>query len=412
MDPKDHQDASDEEESPEKSNKPPAAKKKKLNPPSSHDESTDSSYVQQSPETIGSELSTDDTIVIDDSSSEDEEVVILDEDGLFSSETDGISADNKIYKIRGLLFGSGGGTNTCTIDPFLTTLKIWLLRSKYDFVSMFKFEADCGGKKVESIIKEICARVQVTDQDSKIVDSFRLESFDIQTMWMQLELGPDHGRLPNEVGSTDEKTFSYLRECAEFTVTLACDCLPNKNKPITKSFVYIRNQAEANNFTHFKLLPCRKFKAENPDCPTCHSRFSSEVTIPDTTWLLRFKLSWLGDITDTFPESFKLGGVAFRHAVTLYHRTLQPPAARPLLSPAEDPVILVAGPVAQRDDPNVIVSGHQSAVLSVKNRYYEYDDMQRNGRLELRRLRQLSTNARKRTTEVIYFRIPPRKDGK
>ena len=411
MDPRrkeDSQDASDEgDDSKNTSPRQPVVKKRKMDKGAAgnEEESTDESYKPDETQTSvesdeeAAEVTITEHELVDISS---DDVEVFDEDGLYSSDTDGITVADTRYKIRGLIYGSGGGVNTCTIDGFITALKIWFLRTKYDFVGNFKFTAPSKGYDVEQQLRRICHRVKVSNQDKKEIEHFEKESLELQKIWMEFELGPNHGRLPNEIGSTEDKVFSHLKECATFEVRPKCDCPGNPPVMEKKFFVFMRNQAEVMNFAHFSLFPGKKIDPANPFCRRCGTRFSSEVSFPDTTWMLRFKLSWGGNITDIFPDTVRLGGVTFRHALTIYQEIF----ARPQLAPRNRPPATNLVVRAMRDDPSIIAGGHESAVLTIKNRFYEYNDGTSKGLLKQRRVRQLKIEAWKKPVEVIYFRLP------
>ena len=419
MDPSQSRDASDEDQDDqEEGPKPPPVKKRKSEKEGtvSRGESTDSSYHPPDEEAEVIEMTSEsDTNVedepelvnLDETTSETDDVMILDTDGLFSSDTDGITATNTMYKIRGLIYGSGGGTNTCTVDGFLTAIKIWFLRTKYDFRQNFKFTPPDGGYQVENLLRRLCHRVKVTNQDRKEIEPFELETVELQKIWMEFELGPDHGRLPNEVGKTEDKVFFHIRECALFRVTPTCDC-PFPHAENNKNFAFMRNQAEVMNFCHYGLFPGTKIDPANPICRHCGTQFSNDVAIPPTTWIMRFKLNWNADITDVFPDVIRLDGVIFRHALTIYQETF-PAAAAAAAAAAKRKSASASSqpPLANRDNPSLIVTGHETAMLTVKQQFYEYNDGQFNGLLQLRRIRQLKTSTMKKPVEVIYFRQPP-----
>lgn len=187
--------------------------------------------------------------------------------------------------------------NSCTIDPFLTSL-ILAFRNQKNFSSNFK-HTQGEGKRKENGLRVI----ELLSNDEKIDSNLVKAAFTSVVNWQAKPSG-----VFDYLGSEEESVFMQLTQMSEFLIRFICNCPTDSND---SSFVRVVNRMKLpfwNDLLHLDSRPPKSAKDPNKilkRCQVCQSKYFSNLHIPDTTWMMVIDMRQ-ADINDTDQLPFQM----------------------------------------------------------------------------------------------------------
>ena len=344
-----------------------------------------------------------------------------------------------LYKHQGMIYGVGGSKNTCTTDPFLTSIKIWTLRDKYDFSSNFRHTSGLG-LELENHIRRMMDCLEVTEANPNMTPREKavLESKDLNRMWVWARTG----RIPldpvNFLGCHEENVLEALTEVSKLEYKNICGC--DKQEAFKQvSHVYIPSQTWLDEFSRQGLVPEQRIKFRI--CQDCKQNYTSITKIPQTTWVLIFiyprgdRFQGKNSLQDNLPTLLTLGEdkedlftLAYSTYVRRYaSRKPKPPQPQPMevitisdSSDDQDVIVLdkdgnpepkpnkTKSPpqTFTTQDPDLEVLGHVISRIHIKNAWFHYDDMARSGMLTYVGQRIPAKLDNTSLVSTVYYRVP------
>jgi len=370
--------------------------------PHSSEDSSDSDY---KPPVGFVETSLSDSLTSDASSTESTLINSSDPGQSSSSDSDNIRPKRFYpYKITGTIAGTDGDLTPARVDPFLSSLKVWSLRTRYDFSSNFKHTYG-NGLDLENCIRFAIDQLKLLQPISKIQPMLETrQSTDILNyLWLQI-VGPVQNPF---LSSRDPMAypFEHIHRISGLSFYYSCLC---QSQPVYHDFssILLQSQNEVDAFRDFRFIP----HASRPSmtCPNCHDLYTCNIVLPAQTWAFIANFSPDSNLIDTLPIHIDLGEEIFSLAFSTYHRT--DPAAPDTANPHQP--VDVSPPVPgyrQPSFPPSTVTPLQSlfSQILVKNTWYRYSATDPTGRLNYSRGRFPTKTSDTRLLTSVYFRRPP-----
>ncbi len=289
------------------------------------------------------------------------------------------------YKIAGIRYDDESDLDTILVDPFLSSIKVWLLRSRYDFLANFK-HTDGPGLEIENHLRILVQQLKLycnmsvpdillEDKSNQYVNYFWMKVLDINGAGRRL-LESDPNPLDN------------LQTVTTFSFVYACEC----PSPVvrTRNSVYFHNQRQMATFNAYGFLP-------NPAasvlvCHACGHPRTCDILIPPTTWALIFQFNPLNSLVDTLEPTLLLDSTPFVLAFTSYRKD-------DLDSDPEHPEL---------QQPQITGSTSEDfSHLYIKDEWFRYSATSDHGRIMSAPGRFSAESVSSTLMTSVYFRRPP-----
>ena len=356
-----------------------------------------------------------------------------DYDEIHTSDSDNFTVNHSIgdrYKVSGLIYGVRGARNTCICDPFLTSLKLWSLRSKYDFERNFR-HTDGPGLILENNIRQMIRRLYINSLLITDIETALADTADLQSTWVCTMTGERPDKPIDLLGSPDTIIHDHIESVSKFAYLYRCGC--KKKFEIKLAYkIHFSNPEQLRRFVSHGLIPDRSIKGSH--CEKCNSPWKCKLLIPEETWVLIFTYG-LGVKKDELPLGMAFNDdILFRLGYTVYNRTYLPIRDPPPkveivdLEAETDFIIDLEGEEEKAREEKTKeprpgsskeprasaskkpqVQGHMTARICLKEAFFRYDDMRNNGQLTYVLNRQPPEDPQTRMDSSIYFRNPPRR---
>ena len=289
--------------------------------------------------------------------------------------------DGWVFKVKGIRWdtqnipGRPMLTNSCTIDSFLTSIKIQFGRKKFNFKANFKWTRG-SGKKIEDGLRRLIQLCHQHDGNLMIEDELN-----VKLVWAEI-IGMPQSNFYDFMGNEWNKIFDHINQLLYFKMYFKCGCKkPNgqdKEEVVPSTSLCVR---APNDFLDiFRGYPrCPKIDIEKR-CQVCNQDYvHHRAVFPDTTWILLMEQSDRGTnfSQDLFPIELQYGNVTWKKAYASYVK----------INPG-------------------INYGHLISLHCIKGKSYLYDDSSRSGRL-CHVIGQMPTQYCF-LQRVVYFREPPK----
>ena len=348
------------------------------------------------------------------------------------------------YRVQGLIYGVRGAQNTCVLDPFLTTLKLWTYRSKYDFMRNFRSKTG-PGRELEDHLRKMMDRILINSLLITDMESALSDTADMHNIWVCILTGEMPTKPVDLLGSPDRLLYDKINSISSFYYLYRCRC--KKNFEIKeKSRIHFTSQEQVTKFIMRQFVPDRSITSDTST--DCGHELKCRVLVPSTTWIMVFTFG-LGMRKDPLPTALNFeDDILFRLAFTTYNRSFRKalPAPKAIeivnledevdeveIVTLEDEVEIVnlaeensekgrkkekKGPKADQDkskktftslDQNTVADGHMTSRIMMKNSWFRYDDQRDNGRLTFVENRHPPMDQQNRLESTIFFRNPPRR---
>jgi hypothetical protein len=289
------------------------------------------------------------------------------------------------YKIAGIRYDDESELDTVLVDPFLTSIKVWMLRSRYDFMANLK-HTEGPGLEIENHLRFLVQQLKLysnmsipeiplEDKSNQYINYFWMKVLDINGAGRRLlESNPD--------------PFANLHTVTTFSFVYACEC-PN---PVvrTRNSVFFHNQRQIATFNTYGFLPDPA--ASVLTCQACGQSRTCDILLPPTTWALIFHFNPLNSLVDTLEPTLLLDSTPFVLAFTSYHKDT-------LDSDPEDPE------VQQPQNP-----GFTSEVFShlfIKDEWFRYSATSDHGQIMSAPGRFSAESVSSTLMTSVYLRRPP-----
>ena len=340
--------------------------------------------------------------------------------GYSSSDTSDLEAPSPgPYRIRGLVWGTGAA-NSCTVDQFLTSLKLAFMRTKYNFVLNFRHTSG-PGLEMENELRKMCDQLSITDEEYHGEDETRLRAIQnsriLHVGWVKVITGSYPVSKPDLIGDSSSKVFEHVFCSSLFSYQYSCKCKGKIYPTKTISSVFFRNHEQVILFVNLHLIPDKDIKAETTGgtCRTCVEFYDCTLTFPETTWLFIMQFSFKFTRDET-PLQLRFDSGVFRNAFATYVRSSAPALTASLTFDPDETINLsdedtelpVTLPHPQpTSQGQVVYVAHQTSRLYHKGSMFTYDDMREGGALIPVMNRWPTPDPQVRLDSVVMFRVPP-----
>jgi hypothetical protein len=340
--------------------------------------------------------------------------------GPASSDTEDIDATKGPYRIQGMRWGVGVD-NSCPVDPLLTSLKLWFLRTKYSFEGNFH-HTEGDGLALENVLRYMMTQLTVTRGGETLNQAWR-NSRDMQIGWARHLHGAQLPLRYNMTGTVEDRAYEAMHFVSSFSYQYHCQCRQYERK--SRSSIWIGSRQQFENWIDLRHIPDKEIK--DVTCNGCNTFLECHMHIPRTTWILIIRFGAQYKFKDLNPIHLVPDQVPFRLAQSVYNTDLNPGPG--VFVGPEDAIVIdsdpedsaqetgksIVGPpsppsppVGSASAPYGPVTGHITARIFQKGEAYEYDSMESGGALKaIPNEERLTDRANTCLESAVYVRVPP-----
>ena len=340
--------------------------------------------------------------------------------GPASSDTEDIDATQGPYRITGMRWGVGVD-NSCPVDPLLTSLKLWFLRTKYSFEGNFH-HTEGDGLALENVLRYMMTQLTVTREGETPLQTWR-NSRDMQIGWARLLHGAPLPPRFSMTGTVEDRAYEAMHFVSCFEYQYHCRCREYERRK--KSSIWIGSRQQFENWIDLRHIPDKEIK--DVTCNGCNTFFECKMYIPLTTWVLIVRFGAQYRFKDLNPIHLIPDQVPFRLAQSVYNTNLNPgpgvfvgpedaividsdpvdsaqEAGDPVAGPSRPP----SPPIGSASAPHGPVTGHITARIFQKGEVYDYDSMLSGGAIKaIANEERLIDRADTYLESAVYVRVPP-----
>ena len=206
--------------------------------------------------------------------------------------------------------------NSCTIDGFITFLKLITIYDQLDDVMWYNrhftnllqhtVETSRQGHWAESVIRQIIDILRDSPVDANVAMTPEIKGTEAlaKYIWMVNFKAPyvtmqlpaeNQGPQVDCLGTFRENVMHALRDCCSFTREYDCKCQKKTHEGY--EYVFLSNQRDLAFFNKFKTDLFETSHQPPQPCPECRSYLrpyyknkNRGIIIPDTTWMLKVNL--------------------------------------------------------------------------------------------------------------------------